>query len=220
MTRIKPKYTLLIACTAIAVLPACSDKFFYHESYVSESKVQLQESDFYQEVPIDQVGDAYLSALATTYTKHGGDGLKVTVTYDPESQLRSGHVATSELARITSNLHAQGVRDVYGDVLPIHGKGDQATVIVSYMSYDAQEPEDCTMMPGIENSYADYDKDYKLGCTNETYFARQIARPHDLKGDASSPDIVDGRAASNVIEPVRAGVRNEPLGGQSASGEN
>ena len=62
------------------------------------------------------------------------------------------------------------------------------------------------------------DEDYKLGCTIETVFSRQIARPKDLKGRPNTDPTSSGRRASNVVEDYRTGVPNEPMGGESASG--
>ncbi len=66
--------------------------------------------------------------------------------------------------------------------------------------------------------FADLDeaKDYKLGCSIETYVSRQIARPKDLLGNDNMGN-ADGRPRVNGVEPYMTGAPNKELSGETAS---
>jgi len=72
-------------------------------------------------------------------------------------------------------------------------------------------------MTGIDNRDINVEEAYKLGCSTETLFARQIARPKDLKGQGTTDANTDGRRSANIVEGYRTGVQNESLGGERAS---
>ena len=72
-------------------------------------------------------------------------------------------------------------------------------------------------MEGVNGTEVVVDQEYKLGCTVDTIFARQIARPKDLNGQGGSGTPTEGRSATNIIDAQRSGALNEPLEGQTAS---
>ena len=72
-------------------------------------------------------------------------------------------------------------------------------------------------MEGFEGQNITVAEEYKLGCTVDTVFARQIARPKDLKGRGISATTTEGRSASNIVDMERSGAPKEALEGETAS---
>lgn len=211
------KTFLAMACMA-APLTACSTDM-YAPGSLNENRVQVQEQGFSENMMLDDVNDAYIQALARHYTKHGGGGMDLTVTYDPKSYRNTAMKASQSAARLVSALRDQGVSDVKTNILPVQEQGDDAHVLISYESYTARAPDGCTSMPGLDNSVVEYSKDYKLGCGVEMMMAKQVARPRDLMGQENTNTTSEGRSASNIVEVYRYGSQNESLDGESASGK-
>ena len=203
---------LLIGAQSIS---ACSE--LYSETWVSPNRLQVEEKKFTQEIPVGDLDASALAGLADHYDRHGEGPLELTVTYDPKSSSNTAMKASHEASRIVQTLRQNGLHNVHPGILPVHGQGDDSRAMISYISYDALAPKDCPLMEGIENS-ADLraDRSYKLGCSVDTLFARQIARPKDLNGqgiDSTS----EGRRSSNIVDFYRSGQPNEPLEGETAS---
>ena len=188
----------------------------YAASHFSENKIRVEEEKNVQEVALADLTPSVLQGVAAHYRKHGDGPLSLRVSYDPHAHDLTAMGASEKAASIVAALREEGVVDVDARILPVRDAG-QSSAIFSYLSYSALPPEDCTLMAGLESHSAEADEDYKLGCSVNTMFARQIARPKDLKGRANS-DVSDGRRAANQVEVYRTGVPNDPLGGESASG--
>jgi len=184
---------------------------------LNQNRLQVKEEVFSDTVQADSLSGSAVQGLAKHYTKHGSGPLELTVTYDPKSRSTGAMHAGDEVARIVRELNRAGVSDVDASILPVHGS-KSVNAMVSYASYQALAPKDCGAISGYDDLDVNVDEDYKLGCTTEALFARQVARPKDLKGQAVSDSTIDGRRVSNSIEVYRTGVPNEPLGGESASG--
>ena len=190
-------------------------------SKVSSDKVQVHQTDYFANVPISDVNDQYISALAYHFDKYGQAPLIMTVTYDPQNYRNTAMKANQTGTMLKGLLQAEGVRDVLVDILPVKGLGDEPHLVVSYDTYSAHAPDNCTTMPGIDGGRdLTIDPDYRLGCSIQTIMAKQISRPKDLMGQESSDTLTDGRASANIIEIYRTGAPNEPLEGESASGDN
>lgn len=202
---------ILIAIIMTLGLQACS-KSLYEEGTLTPSRVQVQEEKFYQHIPLAQVSDAYLEGLAHHHDKYGDEAININVVYDPAKQ--GALKASGTAAEIAGTLRAYGVRNVQSDILPVRGED---SLIVTYAYYTAHAPKDCTTMPGFSGTNIGGQRDYRAGCTIETLIARQIARPKDLLGQKYSDPTTDGRSAANLVNAVRTGTLNSPLGGEQAS---
>ena len=201
----------LLIIGAALTLSACS---MHAPSKVSQNRIQVEQENFVEEMDLRDVDGAYIASLGQHYNRHGSGPLYLTVAYD------SGHgvsSATREVARLTAALRDEGVERVQGNVLPVADLGAYAKILVSYTAYNALAPKDCSLMSGINTSQIEADPDYKLGCSIDTLFAQQIARPKDLAGSFEGNDTSDGRRHANIIESYRSGERNKPLSGESAS---
>lgn len=203
---------LLIGAQSIS---ACSE--LYSETWVSPNRIQVEEKKVTQEIPVGDLDATALAGLADHYDRHGEGPLELTITYDPKSSSNTAMNASNEASRIVQVLRQNGLHNVHPGILPVNAQGEDSKAVISYMSYDALAPKDCTLMEGVESG-ADLraDEGYKLGCSVDTLFARQIARPKDLKGqgvDSTS----EGRRSSNIVDYYRSGQPNEPLEGESAS---
>ena len=206
-------YTVLAMIMVVMVLTGCD---LHEETTLSQNRVQVQEEHFSDKMPVSSLNDAALRGLASHYTKHGDGPLALTVTYDPKSKTGNAMHASDAAAKLVSGLRTKGVSNVQANILPVKDSGSEMQALVSYTSYNALAPKDCSLMDGYENTNINNDEDYRLGCTIDTVFAKQIARPKDLKGNTNS-GITDGRRMANSVESYRTGIPNEPLGGETAS---
>lgn len=211
--------TLRLSCLAggVALLGACGD-IVYEPSHVSTSKPQVQSHDVYEEIAISALDAQTISSLSSHYTRYGDGGVDLSVTYDP-AQPSGAMEASSEAARLSEAFRRRGLDDVDVEILPIKDQGPEMRALLAYQSYSAHAPDDCTDIPGLKDRNIDPDPDYKFGCSLDEVFAKQIARPKDLKGRSAVNPTSDGRKASNIIEVYRTGARNEPLEGESSTGE-
>lgn len=212
------KHIFLKSILAAGVLFVGACESIVHEpTHINQNRLQVQEEEFFEDIAISDLDDGYIMALSKHYSRHGDGGVDLTVTYDPRSKASTAMHASNEIARISEGLRKNGVAHVETNIMPVKGQGSEARALISYNSYSALAPQDCNLMPGLRDLNVDNDKDYNLGCSVETVFARQIARPKDLQGRAQNDPTSDGRRASNVVELYRTGAFNEPLEGETAS---
>lgn len=207
-------FLLLGVLSSPALLSACS---LYEEGHLTESRVQVVEERFAEEVPLSAVTPDYVAGLARHYEKHGDGPVDLSVTYDPKSQVNTAMMAGQSAERLAKALRAEGIRNVNADALPVLANGDESVLLVSYMSYHAEPPKGCSTLSGYEDTDISHDKDYRLGCTIETMLSKQVSRPKDLLGQGRVDPTSDGRRAGNIGEVYRSGVPNEPLEGETAS---
>lgn len=198
----------------VLVLSACE---MYAESAISERRVQVREEKLTDHVATSRATDGYVAGVAHQYSQSGSGPMDLTITYDPQSKSNTAMHANDEAVRLSQAFRKQGVKDVVTSILPVREQGSESTLIVSYTSYQAAPPANCGVMTGFDGPVLEHDPSYKLGCTVDTVFARQIANPSDLLGDAEAPAYSDGRPGINVIEYQRAGVFNKPLKGETAT---
>lgn len=207
---------------SLLMLGGCSnkDEILYHPSAIHSEPIQIIEGRFHDDVTVSQADERYISALAHRYARSGGSDMALTVTYDPQSSrntaMKAGHVA----AELAYQLRQSGVRHIETSLLPIKSQGDVSRVLTTYVSVQAKAPAGCdTMIPGLGGSDLRDDEDYKLGCSINSYVARQVSNPSDLLGRGAVGGNTDGRVATNVIDVLRSGEQNAPLEGESASGD-
>lgn len=188
---------------------------------MNENNIEVREQNFTQNVKSADVNDAFLSALANHHERFGGSTLNVTVTYDPKSYRNTAMHATDTMAYSAAMLRKFGVQDIKTSILPIHAQGDDSEFLISYSVLSAHKPKGCDrpLTGMIRNDEASLE-DYKLGCTVDTMIAKQISKPSDLLGKKTTDMSTDGREAANIVAVKRTGAQNEPLQGESASGDN
>lgn len=205
-------YALLAFIAVCLLLSGC----LAEPTKLSQNKVQVQQEKFTDNVAVASLNDAAIKGLADHYRRHGDGPLDLTVTYDPKSKSSGAMRASDEAARLAGSMRGYGINNVRANIVPVHNSGGDMRALMSYMAYDALAPKDCSLMAGVDNRDISVEEDYKLGCSTETLFARQIARPKDLKGQGSG-DTTDGRRSANIVEGYRTGVPNDSLGGESAT---
>lgn len=199
-------------------LGGCMD--LYEPTAMNDTRIQVKQEVFNQDVLLSDVNDDYIAYLARHYTKRGGSPMDMIVTYDPQSSKNTAMQAANKAADITSALRNDyGVTNVEAGIMPVLSQGDDARLLVSYDAYSAHAPKGCDgMMPGLSERPLEGDKNYKLGCSIDTLIARQVSRPSDLLGRGNVDRDTDGRSAANIVDTYRTGALNEPLTGESASG--
>lgn len=208
-------YMMLGLIVLAMVLTGCN---LHEPTKLSENRIQVEEDKFTDSVPVSEMNDVALAALAQHYSKHGDGPMELTVTYDPKAGSAGGAMrASDEAASLAKKLRLKGVRQLHSGILPVRDSGSDMNVLVAYNAYYAHAPKDCSVMSGLDNMEVEADKDYKLGCTMDTVFARQIARPKDLKGQGPSGANTDGRRLSIATDAYRDGIPNEALEGESAT---
>ncbi len=194
------------------VLGAC-EHIVHSDTKLSQGKIALHRDAVFREMA---VRDFDAAALAAEYLTRGAGGLDIGVRYDPAVS-GAAMRASGILARFSRQLKRQGVERVQSAIVPVKGSGTMV-VLVAFTALEARAPEDCGVIDGLEDRDIDPDADYKIGCSLDGLIAKQVARPSDLAGGRDvNYGVSDGRRASNITEPYRAGVRNEPLEGESAS---
>ncbi|MCB9983489.1 MAG: hypothetical protein H6861_07455 [Rhodospirillales bacterium] len=206
-------YTILAMIALAMVLSGCLSE----PTQLNQNRLQVQEETFSDTLPASELSGAAVQGLAKHYDKHGDGPVALTVTYDPKSKSANAMHASDEAARIVNEMRNAGIRDVDANILPVNGSGGM-NAMISYTAYNALAPKDCGAISGFDDLDVKVDEDYRLGCTTETLFARQV-RPKDLKGQGVTDMTTDGRRMSNTVEVYRMGVPNEPLGGESSTGE-
>ena len=170
-------------------------------------------------MPVSDFNENFAAGLGRYYRSNGEGTVHVSVLYDPKSKTNTAMQASQEASRIAGLMRDHGIQDLEANILPVNNLGPEANVLMSFTSYSASAPEDCGRLPGYDDTDVSFYEDYKLGCTVETVFARQIARPKDLMGNDDAGETTDGRRASNIGEIYRSGAPNQPLEGESASGD-
>lgn len=207
---------LLAAAALIAGFSLSACTFDSPTQINMNSRVEIQRESYMLRDYADAINAETLQQLSRHYWSHGDGPVHVSAVYDPDSGRATLAKAREAAGRTADGLRAQGVKDVRPDVLPVRQSGDQVQVVVSYAMMVADAPADCTTLLGRGFADIHVGEDYKLGCSIETYTARQIARPRDLLGN-DVMDNNDGRRSHNVVDPYQTGVQNAPLRGRTAS---
>lgn len=214
MILLKRKFSFLLCVTLSLVLMGC----LHSPDHFTPNRVQVEEKAYSEAVSVSEIHEDSIRKAADHYSRHGDGPFDLTITYDPA--LNSGAMrASDEAARLAGLLRKNGVEDIQASILPVKDTGDDIKALFSYTAYNALAPADCDMMPGIAQRAIEAEEGYKLGCSVETLYARQIARPKDLKGQGVMDPQGDGRRASNIVDTYRSGVPNKPLEGEGASKE-
>ena len=206
----------LIFTTCIAV-SACGT--LREPDHFQHQQIQVTEEGATYRYQAHEIDDQKIASIAHQFEAQGDGPVEVAVTYDPAHGGPAANKARQYSEVLATKLHREGVALPVPKILPLPYSNGNMEVWISYQSYAVLPPPDCSMMPGYEARDVDIGDDYQLGCTTETLFARQIARPKDLKGVGASDEPSSGRRAANMSSGYYAGVPNERLEGESASGQ-
>lgn len=206
------KKFFLLCMTSCLVLSGC----MYEPSNFTPNKVQVEKTDFSDAISVNQINEESVRSAAEHYMRHGDGPFDLTVTYDPKVQ-NGAMKASDEAARLAGLLRKNGVEDITASILPVKDTGVDMKAMFGYTAYNALAPKDCEVMPGVSGRIIEIEEGYKLGCSVETLYAKQIARPKDLKGQTASEALNDGRRASNIVDLYRTGIPNKPLEGESST---
>lgn len=207
-------FTILTLGLSLITLSACE---MYSESVVNDRRMQVREERVVEEIPTARLKEGAITSIAQDYSQSGQGAVDLTITYDPASKTNTAMKAGDEAARLARSFRDEGVVDVTTSVLPVREQGSESVTIVSYASYQAAGPANCGEIPGYNNPVLEHDPSYKLGCTVESAFAKQIADPSHLLGNADISTYRDGQATTTTVNIYRTGVPNEPLEGVNAS---
>lgn len=201
------KLSLLLLCTFM--LGACALQ--HTPSTMNDARVELAHESVVEQIPMSNVNENVLDALANQYDKKANGPLDLTLTYDPESIDYTAMAALHDLKDIKMALQKKGVTDIVTQTLAV--PDGKPSLMVTYDMLRAQAPSSCDKMPGLDtNKTGRFIDGYEFGCSVETVFAQQIARPSDLQGNAGMSERAARREAV-IVEGQAAGVRNVSLQG-------
>ncbi|PJB71909.1 MAG: hypothetical protein CO093_04110 [Alphaproteobacteria bacterium CG_4_9_14_3_um_filter_47_13] len=193
---------LMLTCFIISVVPFVASCTLDSPTYLSQKKVEVVETTQQFEMETAKLDNAALKQIAAHYAGHGDGAVDVTVTYNPKAADNSAMMASNQAARIASALRAQEIGTVRTEILPVYESGSSMAYL-TYKAYRAQAPEGCNNLEQIDDSAHENFRDYKLGCSTESYIAQQIARPADLLGRANTSEEADARKRANAIEAYK-----------------
>jgi type IV pilus biogenesis protein CpaD/CtpE len=214
--------TMMLAGAGVAallILGAC-DTIVNHNptALVAPNSIETYRTEMALEAETATLDAGKLEQVSRHYWAHGDTPLMMTVTYDPHSKTNTAMKATKEAARLKGILSKQGTQSVHTDIMPVRDSGDVSKTLMTYDAVNARAPAECGDVK-VDRNFTNWDKvgeDYQLGCSSESYFAKQIARPKDLHGN-DVMDITDGRLQANTVELTKGGQANPALKGESAS---
>lgn len=209
--------TIRFVCILGAVSVSFSACSLREPDHFSTEKLRVEVEVVEHDLGVADLSEASLQTLARHYDKHGDGAMELTLTYDPRSKTNTAMHASQKISEIAEILRREGVRDMNLNILPVNS-ASPSRLMVSYTGYNALAPKDCELMPGIAGREVNAEDSYKMGCSVDTMFARQIARPKDLVGQRNSAK-TDGRRVANQLELYRSGAANSSLEGESSTGE-
>ncbi|HEY8190592.1 MAG TPA: CpaD family pilus assembly lipoprotein [Micavibrio sp.] len=207
--------TAILGFAAMVLLSGCG-AVMHSPTQITTDRAEVYRDQFTLDSRTDSLGNSQIVDISRQYASVGDGPLYVTVTYDPHSTSNTAMRATQESQRLTGLLRKNGVKQVEADIIPVRDGGDLSRTLIAYDALHARPPSSCGEPMSMEFSDIDATQDYKLGCSVETYTARQIARPRDLLGRDDMGNS-DGRPRVNGIEPYMSGAPNKELGGEKAS---
>ncbi|NQZ13858.1 MAG: hypothetical protein HRT94_03395 [Alphaproteobacteria bacterium] len=198
---------ITLTVLSVLALGACTQN---SPSMMNTSPVELQKQTVIEQIPLNQINDVLISALADDYQKLGSGVLELTMAFDPKSKTFTAMNALNKLKEVKTKLARKGVRSVVTETLAVEGA--QPMLMVSFDTVQAQAPSDCETMPGLEvNKTTRFIDEYKFGCSVETMLARQIARPSDLEGVDGLDNQDGGRRETNIVDAYAAGAPQPAL---------
>jgi type IV pilus biogenesis protein CpaD/CtpE len=209
---------IVLGCTLATLLPlgACDSIVYSGPSAVTTNRAEVYQDEFTHEMATGALSEGQLTALSNIYWGNGDGPVHLSVSYDPRSKSNTAKKARDQASKMTTALKNRGMKNVQSEVVAEQDSGTASRTSIRFNTLNARPPADCPEPMGMNYVDQDHGKDYKLGCSVETYTARQIARPKDLLGN-DIMDNNDGRRNANMLETYRSGAPNEELKGTDAS---
>lgn len=188
-------------------------------SNISQDRVELHSGLWTQTLPAGDLNDTSITTISGEYLRYGASPLVLDLAY-PKGGKTESSFAYQQVTSLANRFRDQGLENVSIRLSPVDPDSPAAgAVTIAYAVQTAHAPLSCGTMAGLDGRAPKEDPNYKFGCSIETMLARQIARPADLSGRTGLPGEGDAERQANVTTPYRIGEPNEPLGGESASGE-
>lgn len=185
---------------ALVMLAACTQTT---SSMMNTSRVQLAQETLIDQIALKDINENSLENLATQYHKYGSGPLDLTMTFDPKAKGFTAMQAVKAVKHVESVLRKKGIQNLMTQTMAVNETSP--ALLVTFDTVTAMAPDDCQQMPGMEsNETSRFIGDYKFGCGVETLFAKQIARPADLNGNAEL-DTRDARREAIITEAHSSG---------------
>lgn len=179
-------------------------------SMMNTSRPQVVAETTMDQKPVSSVTEGYLYSVASNYDRYGTAALNLSLAYDPDAKGYGTTKAFSDLTKFKAQLEKFGVRSIRAET--VKSSGVEPTLMISYDSAAALAPAGCRSMPGLDDGLTTREiGDYRFGCSVDSMLAKQIYRPTDLYGVASS-EVGDGRRATNNVEYYRRVEQDEAEG--------
>jgi type IV pilus biogenesis protein CpaD/CtpE len=208
---------IAFASASASVLLLCSACGFQTPTQFAQRRVEIVPGYYDKVIQASEFDAEKARQIAGQYKQSGNGTMEIAVTYDPHSRRMTARMANDEAARIGMMLQERGVRDFKAEILPVADTGQGMQVQIRYASQTARAPSGCDDAFAIDDINAEAYRSYELGCTTETYVAKQIDRPADLLGKGGTQP-GSGRRAANIIETYQTGTPNPQMDGIQASG--
>lgn len=210
--------SLLIGCALLSALSlgACDHIVYSGPTAITTKRAELYQDQFSTEAVTGTLTANQITTLTRDYWGNGDGPLTLAVTYDPHSKTNTALKAANASARLVAALKQKGVQQIQSSTIPVDESGPISRTMISYATMAAKPPSDCPEPLNMQFADRDHNPDYRLGCTIETYTARQIARPSDLAGK-NIMDNNNGRRDANMLEGYQSGQTNPDLKGTNAS---
>ncbi len=179
-------------------------------SMMNTSRPQVVSETSLKQIPVKEVSDGHLYAIAKEYERYGNGAMQLFLAYDPDTKDYGAMKAFKDLASYKEKLGKMGVRGIKAET--VKAEGAEPTLMVSFDSVTAHAPAGCRNMPGFDDGLTTREVgDYRFGCSVDTILAKQIYRPSDLQGNAMA-ESGDGRRAVNTVEYYRQVEQKEAEG--------
>lgn len=182
-------------------------------SQVSVRQLQLKEEIKTQTLDAWHPDPGMINIISDAYIRNGRGPISLTL-----SHLPSDASAIRQQGAIYKRFFEKhGVNNLKIDYVAMDSPDNAGKAVVAYRALAAHPPEGCGRIPGHQGSdNLQTMEQYTVGCETQAAFARQIARPADLMGNAGTPD-EDSKRLGTMADPYRSGVRNPKMEGMNAS---
>lgn len=212
----------VLVCALLASLSfsvgGCDSIIYSGPSDLTTNKAEVYQENFSYEIATGELTQAEISGISNQYWSNGTGPLRLWVSYDPQSKVNTAMNATRQAEKMKSALAKGGIKDIESEIIPVAESGETSGAMISFKTLAVRAPGDCPEPMGIDFVDIKHNKDYKMGCSIETYTAKQIARPKDLLGQ-DTMDNDSGRRNANTLEIYQQGKPNAELKGANASEE-
>ncbi len=200
------------ALTVMMCLSACDAAT---PSQIHTGKIRVKEQ-MVTEALDAQLDLGRVKAIAHDFARNGNGEMVLTVPWFAGNRARQ--IAAEKQGRVfKSAFEKNGASPVSVATVPVFDKHHTQKVVVSYTALKALPPKDCRRLPGYLGGEDIKTTDqYRYGCDTQAFLSKMIADPSDLLGKDGGQEI-DSRRGGATVEAYKAGTRNQPIQGMSAS---